>query len=1216
MTDDYRDNFSSHSIDVIKRRPNKNLEIILEENNSYNHDNNAEISESKTQENFFINNSPLHETSSGKRYNSSEKRRRNERLHKKVKQILDYRAKLNSIKPEEDSLEIKNEENNNKKKVPKKVNRNLKLLNLIKERMNQAENKDDKKELKIEEKKENTAPIEENKNIEKDKNVEENKEIKKEEKEGGISSPGTEKKGEIENKKELEGNNNTIDKEDERRQKLMKLLDKKRYTKRPKRENEFEKKEEKNKITIPHPQKNVGSVSYPTFMKKGVGNFRINTPKSKQNKPKEEKEDEKIKIENNKEEKSSDIPIEQKNRLTINITPNKSPSLLEDNINPAIEDKNFYNQEIISDNKKKIDLNDKKEDDNLLKEDKEDNNVYETNRIEEKNTDNKSNDNSSSKKGAMKILELLKAKKKEQNENTVKTPTEDKLKNETKIKKQEEEEDEDDEKIIIDNQNKKEIGSPCIYNQRKTEGDGRKNVRNSSEGKFDINSLPKKIFRDEEDEEDNNLYDSHNRTLQQFKNNKKTNYNKIKVNENMNKKRHYINNINNINNNINNFFNLNNPPNYQERKTVNYINNANKLRNRYNKNVNNYNSLNQTEKNTPKSYFDPKNSFINKNMKTLDNSFDLVNSRKNFMPKRIANNNFNSINVNSNKNIYAPKKISNKNSPIRYIPPQRNTINNLNSTKNLRNEKLYNKLNNIRNSAYVKKSPGRFKEPKNSNNNLGENKKIIRNIYNMSNKNNIMKNKAKIYTNVDNPNNNIGSFEVSSIYGLNSSTDSYSTNRFDYINTYYNNYYNKNNSIENDKKGASIIFNLEDLMVLEERLNDINFALESNKNIERQCLNFFNYYYNCSLYQILEKVFPNEEDSNAIRLSINYELMSIIVCYEYSFQIDVYDEDLCLSLLELIFFNHNNLMIICEYILKKIAPENKGNVWALKLQEIVNNAKLSQNKELKNNYSSSPVNKIKNNTKTLINKLKNILSNYKTEFSQIIFNYLKNIEFTSYEEINDFFRNFILRENNFEGSIMASSYLKKIKNFKPLPAPYITEPSTKPYTLILDLDETLVSFKIKSKKEGTLRARPFLFGFLEEMGHYFELIVWTSATEAYANSLIDAIEIEKQYFDYVLFREHAIIIGDDFVKDLNRVGRSLDRVIIVDDMPQNFRLQKKNGITIKPFLGDDFNDTALYDLIPILKHIAEEGNDVRIGLEKYRDEIVRKVTSNISKQNY
>ena len=148
-----------------------------------------------------------------------------------------------------------------------------------------------------------------------------------------------------------------------------------------------------------------------------------------------------------------------------------------------------------------------------------------------------------------------------------------------------------------------------------------------------------------------------------------------------------------------------------------------------------------------------------------------------------------------------------------------------------------------------------------------------------------------------------------------------------------------------------------------------------------------------------------------------------------------------------------------------------------------------------------------------------------------------------------------------------------------------------------------------------MRARPFLFGFLEEMGHFYELIVWTSATEAYANSLIDAIEFEKTYFDYVFYREHAIIIGDDFVKDLTRIGRSLDRIIIVDDMPQNFRLQRQNGITIKPFLGDDVNDMALYDLLPILKHIAEEGNDVRVGLAKYRDEIVKKITSNISKHN-
>jgi Dullard-like phosphatase family protein len=308
-------------------------------------------------------------------------------------------------------------------------------------------------------------------------------------------------------------------------------------------------------------------------------------------------------------------------------------------------------------------------------------------------------------------------------------------------------------------------------------------------------------------------------------------------------------------------------------------------------------------------------------------------------------------------------------------------------------------------------------------------------------------------------------------------------------------------------------------------------------------------------------------------------------------------------------------MIICEYILTKISPENKKNIWVTKLQELVNNLKISQVKELNNNYSLSSIQKISNNTNNLIPKIKNLLRNYTTEFSPFLKKFLNTIESKSYEEINEFFRLNILRVNNFEGSIVASSYLKENKIFEPVPAPYITEPNKKKYTLVLDLDETLVNFKIKSTKEGMLRARPFLFGFLEEMGVYYELIIWTSATEAYANTLLDAIESEKTYFDYVFYREHAIIVGDDFVKDLTRIGRPLDKVIIVDDMPQNFRLQRQNGITIKPFLGDDNTDMALYDLLPILKHIAEKGNDVRIELAKYRDEIVKKITSNISKHN-
>jgi hypothetical protein len=85
------------------------------------------------------------------------------------------------------------------------------------------------------------------------------------------------------------------------------------------------------------------------------------------------------------------------------------------------------------------------------------------------------------------------------------------------------------------------------------------------------------------------------------------------------------------------------------------------------------------------------------------------------------------------------------------------------------------------------------------------------------------------------------------------------------------------------------------------------------------------------------------------------------------------------------------------------------------------------------------------------------------------------------------------------------------------------------------------------------------------------------------------------------------------VKDLSIVGRPLDKIAIVDNMPQNFRLQKENGINIKAFWGEEVYDTALIDLGKILVNIANDGGDIRKGINKYKDEILKKVTSNISK---
>ena len=1295
MKDDFKDNnYSSHSIDIIQRRPNKKLEVILEENNSFNNDlNYQDMSESKTQANFYSKYSPLDSGSSEKKFNSSEKKKRNAKLHEKVKEIIEYRTNLNNLFSEEEyeEKELKKEEENNKrKKVEKKVNKNLQLLNLIKERMIKNEINEEKKEdikKKNEEKKE-IEEIDKSKNDENKSNNMRNKYTKRE----GIIPLNY-----LSNEKNNENNDNLNKEniEEEKKKKLLKIFENQRINKFKKREIitkkekdkiEEEKYEEnnnlKNNLKKNIPYTNSGAVSYSTFIKKGGGNFQINTPKLKFNNLKNN-EDNKIEMENKeeqeqknnykKDEKFTEIPNSQRDRLTINIKP-KIFNLLNDTnnsnkqssfVNDSSNMKNINNIEIQADDK---DVNDNNKNKALTISDKKENNIIkeeEENKFTKKekkyktynNPSNKiENNNSSTKRGALKILELLKAKKKEENESLLRAKSTDRTINKNKkvnniINKNEE--DLEELPNIIDNQKIKDIDSSFNFNQRKPEEERQRTGRSKGEGKLDANSLPKKTFRDEKDDDENdyNYLDSHNKTQQYLKyNNKKLNNIKnsndnlnrnINIKSNVNKKKNYINNKNK-NMNLNKYLDLNDIQNdNQYKKKEEYINNANNLRNRYNKELKTFNSVSETVNNSPNNMLSKnennKYSTIYTNSKLLDKSFDIGQSKKNPITKRILNNNkFNSIN--SNSSVYEPKKISTNNSPRRINNYERKKFNkNTNiSMKNIRKSgnkaRIYNKINNNmnkKNTTYIRKSPGRYKQINNYNSNYNDNLDYSKNERKNNMKNNYNKNlySTNINNNANNNINNIAALEVSSIYGVNSSKDTYTTNTIDYFNNNYNDIYNniknnkinnntiKYNTIDSNQKENSMLFNLEDLMVLEERLNDITIALETNANIEKKCFNFWNYYYNCSLYKILEKIFPNEEDSNIIRLSINYELMSIMICYEFSFQIQIINEDICLLLLELIYINHDNLMIICEYILTKISSENKDNIWVLKLQEMVNNLKMSQFKEVQNSYSLSPINKINNNTNKLIQKIKNILLNYTTELSHLLKNFLLKIDSETYEEINNFFILNILRVNNFEGSIMASSYLKENKYFNPIPAPYIIEPSNKPYTLVLDLDETLVNFKIKSSKEGTLRARPFLFGFLEEMGHFYELIVWTSATEAYANSLIDAIEFEKTYFDYVFYREHAIIIGDDFVKDLTRIGRSLDRIIIVDDMPQNFRLQRQNGITIKPFLGDDVNDMALYDLLPILKHIAEEGNDVRVGLAKYRDEIVKKITSNISKHN-
>ena len=54
-----------------------------------------------------------------------------------------------------------------------------------------------------------------------------------------------------------------------------------------------------------------------------------------------------------------------------------------------------------------------------------------------------------------------------------------------------------------------------------------------------------------------------------------------------------------------------------------------------------------------------------------------------------------------------------------------------------------------------------------------------------------------------------------------------------------------------------------------------------------------------------------------------------------------------------------------------------------------------------------------------------------------------------------------------------------------------------------------------------------------------------------------------------------------YLKDLSKLGREIERVIIVDNVPANFRLQKENGIVIRSWMGNK-NDKELMELSKML----------------------------------
>ena len=121
-------------------------------------------------------------------------------------------------------------------------------------------------------------------------------------------------------------------------------------------------------------------------------------------------------------------------------------------------------------------------------------------------------------------------------------------------------------------------------------------------------------------------------------------------------------------------------------------------------------------------------------------------------------------------------------------------------------------------------------------------------------------------------------------------------------------------------------------------------------------------------------------------------------------------------------------------------------------------------------------------------------------------------------------------------------------------------------SLVIDLDGTLLYTKVveKSKNQYVTVYRPGCHEFIEDLSKFYEIIIFTTSVESYARDVTK----EFKSINHFLFRQHAVRVKHGFVKDLSRIGRDLNKVIILDDLSNNFKLQKENGVKIKSWKGE------------------------------------------------
>ena len=227
----------------------------------------------------------------------------------------------------------------------------------------------------------------------------------------------------------------------------------------------------------------------------------------------------------------------------------------------------------------------------------------------------------------------------------------------------------------------------------------------------------------------------------------------------------------------------------------------------------------------------------------------------------------------------------------------------------------------------------------------------------------------------------------------------------------------------------------------------------------------------------------------------------------------------------------------------------------------------------------------------------------KSKFKTIINDHIKNNSLI-YNKINEVIRNDNSPENAnyiYNNHMNGNPQLNGNCIKRDITIPFLPpkrEDDNREYTLVLDLDETLVHF-FEDNNEAYVKVRMGAECFISILSQFCEIVIFTASTKFYADTVIDGLDC-KDLIDHKLYREHTYDYNGINVKDLSKLGRDLNKVIIIDNIEENYMFQPNNGLNIIDFEGDENDNELHFILEDLLKVVTVPGKNVIYELPEIR----------------